>query len=116
MSKCYLLFIQTRLFIDRYITSATPRFTLHQADQYWQENDTILVVRLGERKIVLPFEYKVVAINRNASTLTLQRVAILNQTVDLREVTEARVATVNYQEYDAIEITHNQFDHIRVQM
>jgi len=116
MSKYYLLFIQSRLFIERSITSTTPRFTLHQADPYWQENDIVLVVRLGESKIVLPFEYKVVAINRNAHTLTLQRVATLNQTVDLRRVIEERIAAVNYQEYDAVELTHNQFDHLRAQM
>lgn len=115
MSKYYLLFIQPD-FIQHYISHATPRFTLHHAAQYLQEDDRILPVRLGENKTILPFEYRIISINRNAGTLTLQLEAIQNQTIDLHELVELKTAGQHYTEYDSVPVTQIQFERIIARM
>lgn len=82
MSKYYLLAIQPDI-IHRYLSHATSRLTLHLDAQSLQEDDRILPVRLGDKDVLLPFEYRVGSINRNAGTLVLQLETIYNQTVDL---------------------------------
>src|SRR5258708_1135804 len=115
MSKCYLLFIPPDL-IHSYISHAISRFTLHHAAQYLQEDDRILPVRLGEKNTLLPFEYKIVSINRNAGTITLQLETIQNRTIDLHKLVELNTAGQHYTEYDSVSVTQNQFEHIIAQM
>ncbi|MGH2510258.1 MAG: McrB family protein, partial [Ktedonobacteraceae bacterium] len=115
MSKYYLLFIQAD-FIQRYISHAVTRFTLHHTAQYLQEDDRILPVRLGETNTILPFEYKIVSINRNASTLTLQLEMIQNQTLDLSLLVELQTTGQHYTEYDSVSVTLAQFERIIARM
>lgn len=111
MSNYYLLFIQPD-FIQRYISHATPRFTLHHAAHYLQEEDRILPVRLGEQPVILPFEYRIVSLNRNAGALTLQLESIQNQVIDLYSLAEWKTAGQHYTEYDSVTITQAQFERI----
>ncbi|MBA2285463.1 MAG: AAA family ATPase [Ktedonobacteraceae bacterium] len=115
MSKCYLLFIQPDL-VQRTLSSAPSRFTLHHDAHSLQEDDTILPVRIGKNNTILPFVYRIVSLNRSTGTLTLQLEAIQMHSLDLKDLTELNTSGQPYTQYDSITLTQSQFERISARM
>ncbi|HEY1353696.1 MAG TPA: hypothetical protein VGF67_29150 [Ktedonobacteraceae bacterium] len=123
MNTYYLLFIGSKI-IQRYILRPLPRFNLHleyiapylQA-QHLQEGASICFVSLGDHSQVLPFVYRVLAINSSSGAVTFQLESIQNRSVRLADVAAVKAAAGNlYTEYEGLKLDKDQFTHIVAQM
>ncbi len=110
--SCYLLFLSPEA-IQEHIYHECPSFTLSYPSSPFQQDDALILVRLGIRPVALPYIFSIEATNRTAGNITLKYQATLNHACPLSDL--------NLRDYNSgtgnhLQLRKERFDAIVQQM
>jgi energy-coupling factor transporter ATP-binding protein EcfA2 len=108
----YLMFITPET-ARQFVSHAMSRFTLPYPTSSLQQDDRIILARVGARDMALPFIYKITATNRTAGNMTLEQVTILNRACSLSEL---QLRDLNSSVQNNLQLTQERFESIVQQM
>ncbi len=106
----YLLFISPDT-ARQWVSPTVSRFTLLYANSSLQEDDKIILARLGTTGITgamaLPFIYRIAATNRTAGNITLEQTTVLNHAW---LVSELQLRDLNHSALNGLQLSQERFE------
>lgn len=110
--NCYLLFLTPEV-AQNHIYHNCPSFTLSRPSATFQQDDSIIPVRCGDRPTVLPYILSVATTNRTAGNVTLECRATLNVA---RSLNDLNPPDLSNHTQDHLQLTKARFDTIVQQL